>query len=96
MPLILLFVCLLTLTCSNEVVKKEAEKPKESQAWKRVKAVVERECVRCHNGSIHPLNFKVEKVFAGSKSQTRVSNGTMPPDKTLSVDDKDIILSYFN
>lgn len=68
--------------------------PPADPAFVAVQPVVDRECGRCHNGSVHPLKFSSGAAFKGSKAKARIGNGTMPPDRALKPEDKQALLDY--
>jgi hypothetical protein len=95
----LLLIAFLTLIkgCSYEapeiVVRKIPKK--RVVTYDNIKADVERYCVKCHDGKIHPLDLGDEEIFRSSRSKLRIENGTMPPDGILPEDVKALILAYF-
>lgn len=92
---IVLVFCLMLFSCGTYDPKEEISDSKPNSKWQAIKSLVKAECGRCHNGTKHPLDFNLEPVWANSKSKTRLSNGSMPPDKKLEDSQKEVLLSYF-
>lgn len=85
------------LACNYEAVKTEVpdDEPRGGDpAFEAIRVDVDRECGRCHNGTVHPLAFRSGDVFKNSKARARIEGGTMPPDKTLGPDVKERLLAY--
>ncbi len=68
---------------------------RDSASFASVKALVDGECVKCHNGSSHPLNLGSEAAFNQAKVKARIASGSMPPNKVLAPETKATLLSYF-
>ncbi len=68
-------------------------------AWDAAKPAFTRACIKCHNGSTHPLDFNRKAVVLAVKGKVkaRVGAGTMPPAGSAITDgDKAAILAYVN
>lgn len=89
----LLLLAVLT-ACSVEPPHEEEQEPADP-AWDAIRPVVTRNCTKCHNGTIHPLDFSKKAVFKSSKAKARLQAGTMPPaGNVISKEDKDKLLKY--
>lgn len=78
----------------NDAEYEDGPAPQDDPAYAAIKPIVDRECVKCHNGKTHPLKFDSAASFKGSKAKTRIGNGSMPPNGQLKDDDKKALLSY--
>lgn len=85
--------------CGTESNSKDAEPPgpppAADKAWDEIKPVVDRNCTKCHNGSVHPLKFDTAAKFKGSKAKARITDRTMPPAPAVMSDtDRQKLLTY--
>ncbi len=86
----LLSVCVLAYWCIScggdtkvyEQAPSKPAPPAPSAAWLAVKADVDANCAKCHNGSGHPLDLRTEANFRLPKVKARIEAGTMPPAPT--------------
>lgn len=91
-----LFLTIFLVSCgSYEKESKVGPSSPKKPTWVEIKPKVEAECVRCHNGTKHPLSLASEDAFKSPKVQARISNNSMPPDKALAGETKSYLLSYF-
>lgn len=90
---LVLAIAWLIVACGSD--KGGYDRAPDDAAFAEVKPTVDRECGRCHNGSVQPLQFSASN-FKSSKAKTRVANGSMPPDRALKAADKDALLAYLN
>lgn len=90
------FIFLLLTTCGGYDDRYGSEEPSkpDSEKFKAVKAVIDRECGRCHNGSIQRA-FNNEQRWLSSAAKQRINDASMPPDKRLSDSDRAKLLSSF-
>lgn len=92
-----LIFCLSTLfiACSSEYIEDDEAGNEERKAkYAAVSTLVDANCGRCHNGTIHPLTFNEESWYA-SKARNRIEDNTMPPDVALEKDTRSKLLSSF-
>ncbi len=80
----------------DTVVDHTAPKPPPvDAAFAEIAPVIAANCGKCHNGTVHPLNFADKAVFKASKAKARLTAGTMPPaPNTISDGDKAKLLAY--
>lgn len=99
---IISIVCLITVLvmgCSAESPSSGPppveNPPPADPSFADVKPVIDRNCGKCHNGSVHPLKFDTAAKFKGSKAKARIANNTMPPaPAVMSAEDKGKLLAF--
>lgn len=81
--------------CNYKQTKESSStQPADPEAFEALRADVERECRRCHNGSTRADDFGSATAFKRTEVLRRISNGTMPPDRPLPAAVKRKFLEY--
>lgn len=93
---IIIGLVVLTVACGYDSQEIEyRKKPRAGgaggSAWDGIASIVEKSCNSCHGKSVG-ASFTASNF--GSKAQTRVGNGSMPPGGNLAPEDKAALLAY--
>ncbi len=96
--LFIILAAVAVVRCSDggeDTVVDHTPPPPVDTAFAEVQPVIAANCGKCHNGTVHPLDFSKPGVFKASKAKVRLTAGTMPPaPNTISDADKAKLLAY--